>query len=137
MVRTLSGLAPVDDAAKRTLEKIPQGNYVHVEYKRPRNGSMHRRYWALVQMIYENTTLYGSAEQASDHLKLLAGHCETIQYRGETYNLPKSISFSAMNQDQFDAFWSRVVKVVCEQLMPGVNSDQVEHEILRLVGAAG
>jgi len=138
LVRTLSGLTPADDHARRILEKIDQGKTVNVEYKQPRNGPMHRRFWALCQMVYDNSDTYGSAEQVADHLKILAGHCTSVASKGtgEVYLIPKSISFSAMDQGEFDAFWTRVVKAVTEHLLPGVTSTEIENELCNLIGAA-
>ena len=138
VIRTLGGLSPADDHARKVLAKIEQGKQVSVEYKQPRNGPAHRRFWALCQMVYDNSEQYGSAEQVSDHLKILAGHCTSVasQATGEVYLLPKSISFSAMDQDAFDEFWLRVIKAVTEHLLPGVTSTEIEAELCNLIGAS-
>ena len=138
VIRTLGGLSPADDHARKVLAKIEQGKQVSVEYKQPRNGPMHRRYWALAQMVYDNSDTYGSAEQVSDHLKILAGWCTSVASKGtgEVYLLPKSISFSAMDQGEFDDFWVRVVKAVTEHLIPGVTSTEIENELCNLIGAS-
>lgn len=138
VTRTLSGLAPADDRARKVLAKVAQGAVIQIEYKQPRNGPMHRRYWALCQMVYDNTEGYGSAEQVSDHLKILAGHCDQVASKatGEVFLIPKSISFSAMDQGEFDQFWGLVVKAVCEHLLPGVTQPEIENELLSLVGAS-
>lgn len=138
MTRTLSGLTPADDQARKVLAKVEQGTVIRIEYKRPRNGPMHRRYWALCQMVYDNSEDYGSAEQVSDLLKILAGHCTQVASKatGEVFLIPRSISFSAMDQDEFDQFWGRVVKAVCEHLLPGVTQPEIEAELLQLIGAS-
>jgi hypothetical protein len=138
MIRTLSGLSPADDHARRILAKIEQGKTVNVEWKQPRNGPMHRKYWALCQMVYDNVEGYGSAEQVSDMLKLLAGHCTSVASKatGEVFLIPKSISFSAMDQGEFLDFWQRVVKAVTEHIMPGVTSTEIENELCKLIGAS-
>lgn len=138
LTRTLSGLCPADDYARTKLAKVKLGATVAVEYRQPRNGPMHRRFWALCQMIHDNCEGYGSAEQVSDHLKILSGHCTPIASKttGEVYLLPKSISFANMDQGEFEDFWGRAVKAVCEHLLPGVSEAEVENEILKLVGAS-
>lgn len=59
-----------------------------------------------------------------------------IESTGEVLLIPESISFANMDQDEFDAFWQRVVKVVCEEILPGVTEADIEAEILSCVGAA-
>lgn len=138
MTRTLSGFCPADEKARKILAKIPLLTTVSVEYRQPRNGPMHRRYWALCQMVCDNSDQYGSAEMVSDHLKILAGHCTTVVSKGsgEVYLLPKSISFSSMDQGEFDTFWTRAVKVVTEHILPGVTETEIESEICNLIGAS-
>lgn len=138
MTRTLSGLSPADDHARKVLGKIALGATVGVEYRQPRNGPMHKRYWALMQMILNNSEQYGSVEQVSDHVKCLSGHCTVVcsQKTGEALLVPKSISFSNMDQAEFEDFWDRVVKVIVEHILPGVTVPQIEEELLQLIGGA-
>lgn len=138
MRRTLSGLSPADERARKVLLKIAEGRIVKVEYRQPRNLAWHNRYWALCQMVADNSEQYGSADEVSDHLKILAGHCTVVARvdTGELDRLPKSISFSAMDQGQFEDFWRRAVKAVCENILPGVTEAAVEDELLNLIGAA-
>lgn len=138
LTRTLSGLVPADDASRKKLARLPQGDTREFEYRERRNGAMHRRYWALCGLISQNVEGYASAEQVSDHLKILAGHCTPIASKGtgEVYLLPKSISFSNMDQGEFDDFWRRAVQAVCEHLLPDVTEAEIENEILQLVGAS-
>lgn len=136
--RTVSGLSADDDAATCVLRRIKPGDVVRVEVRRPRNLSAHRRWFALVNMIYANSEDYGSPELVHAHLKLLAGHADPIVNKatGETYLVPKSISFSSMDEDQFQALWARVVPKVCTEIIPGISEPEIEDEINRLVGAS-
>jgi len=139
MRRTISGLAADDEAATDVLRRIPVGNVVRVDVRRPRNLSAHRRYWALVNLVYSNSDVYASTDAAHGHIKLLAGEADTVMNRdtGETFLIPKSISFSAMDEDAFQDFWKRAVKAVVEHILPGVTAPEVEMEVLQLIGHAG
>ena len=65
---------------------------------------------------------------------MLAGYSTVARTRdGKEIHIPKSISFSAMDQSAFDAFWDRVVTVVCEQIIPRLSRDDLERELLDLV----
>lgn len=138
MTRTLSGLAPDDESATAVLRRIKPGDVVRVEVRRPRNLSAHRRWFALVNMIYANSEDYGSPELVHAHLKLLAGHADPIVNKatGETYLVPKSISFSSMDEDAFQALWARVVPKVCTEIIPGLTVPEVEDEVLRICGGS-
>ena len=136
--RTTSGLSPDDDAARDVLRKVKVGDVVRVEVRRPRNLSAHRRFFALVNLVYTNSEKFPSPDVARRVLTCRAGHAlpYIIESTGEVLLIPESISFANMDQDEFDAFWQRVVKVVCEEILPGVTEADIEAEILSCVGAA-
>lgn len=138
MTRTLSGLAPDDESATAVLRRIKPGDVVRVEVRRPRNLSAHRRFFALVNLVYTNSEKFPSPDVARRVLTCRAGHAlpYIIESTGEVLLIPESISFANMDQDEFDAFWQRVVKVVCEEILPGVTEADIEAEILSCVGAA-
>lgn len=133
--KTLSGhLCPIDDAGRMAVGRLPAGETVAVEFKRPRNLGHHRKFWALVSLIYQNQTHYNSPEALCDVIKVLAGYCVVTRGKGgREIHIPKSISFAAMDQTEFDQFWDRVVTVVCEQIIPGLSRKDLESELLDLV----
>lgn len=127
-------LEPVDDAGRDMLGKVAPGTVLRVEMKRPRNLGHHRKFWALVSLIYQNQTHYNSPEALCDVIKVLAGYCVVTRGKGgREIHIPKSISFAAMDQTEFDQFWDRVVTVVCEQIIPGLSRKDLESELLDLV----
>lgn len=137
--RTLSGLAPTDDAATRRLQRIPLGNTVQVTVASQRRHKSLARWWVLCGLIYQNSDQFGSAEQVSDLLKIMSGHCSTIVSKatGEIYLIPKSISFAAIPEDEFQEIWLRAIKAVCTDIIPGLEEQAVQDECYRLVGAMG
>lgn len=137
LTRTLSGLAPADEAASAVLRKIDTGATVIADVRRPRNLSAHRRWWALVNLIYTNSDTYPSPDVVHCHLKLLAGCADavTLKGTGEVVLVPKSMSFSSMDEDAFQEVWKRAVHVVAEQILPGITEQDVEQEIMQLIGA--
>ena len=136
--RTISGLSPDDDAARDVLRKVKVGDVVRVEVRRPRNLSAHRRFFALVNLVYTNSEKFPSPDVARRVLTCRAGHAlpYIIESTGEVLLIPESISFANMDQDEFDAFWQRVVKVVCDEILPGVTEPEIEEEISRICEAS-
>lgn len=142
LTRTLSGLAAADDHARRYLSRIPPGSPVDADVSQPRTEAgkrLFRRYWVLMGIVAENTDQYGgSQEAASDHIKVLAGHCDTLVSKrtGEIYLRPRSISWAECKEPQFAEFWDRAVKAICEHVIPGLTVPELEDEILRCLGAS-
>ena len=138
MIRTLSGLAPADDAGRDILRKLALGQSVEVEIQRERVRKNLRKWWALMGLIADNCEHIRSKEQASDLVKILAGHCASIVSKssGEVYQIADSIAFGRLDEDEFQDVWQRAVKAVTEHIIPGITEQEIEDEILRLCGAS-
>ena len=136
--RTLTGFAADDEASADAMRGYKVGDVYRANVVKPRNIKNHRRYWALINLVYQNTDAYKSADQLHQHLKILAGHCSPVVSKatGETWWIPESISFGSMDEIQFQDFWRRVILVVQEHILPGVDVDAVQYEIEKLVGLA-
>lgn len=49
---------------------------------------------------------------------------------GKTFFVPRSISFTAMSQDEFNAFFDRAIFVICDRWLPkGTTTESVRREI--------
>lgn len=136
--RTLHGFAAADEATQDAMRSYKIGDTYRASVVKPRNLRNHRRYWALVNLVYQNADGYASAELVHAHLKLLAGRCSPVVSKttGETFLVPESISFSAMDEAEFQDFWGRCIKAVCEHILPGINVDAVAYEVEKLCGVA-
>lgn len=133
--KTLGGnLAPVDAAGREALAHIGQDELLAITFRRPRNIGHHRKFFALLSLIYENQTRYQSIEELLDVVKVLTGHCNVVTMRdGKEVFVPKSIAFASMDQSAFEAFWEKVVKVVCEKILPGITKADLEREMLEFI----
>lgn len=134
----LGSLRPVDVGGEDALRKIGQGELVTIEIKRPRNARFHRKYWALVTLVWENsdTDRYPSAEDLHSAIKIAAGLRTRIELPDGTVGfIPGSIAFHKMTQDDFSAFFDRVCDLVCKHFLPGVSNEELRAEIEALVGA--
>ena len=138
LVRTLSGFSPGDDHAVETMKRWPIGTRVKADCRIPRAARTHKRYWALVKLIYENTEQFRSADMVHQFLKIRAGHCTPIVSKrtGEVFLVPDSISYDTLDETEFQQVWRRIVDVVCEEILPGVDQDSLEYEIQKLCGMA-
>lgn len=92
------------------LGKLPFNKVVYVEVKQPRNGKHHRLYWTLCQRIAD--AIGSEAETVSDVLKIRTGHCNNVQTKRGVLQLPKSISFAAMDQTKFSEFFEQCLTVI-------------------------
>ena len=139
--KKLRALYPVDDTGEEVMAKLGQGEIVTVEIKRPRNVRMHRLFWALASLAWEQTdhAEYPTAEDLATHLKLITGHYDRreIVFEGKRYPVltPRSISFAAMSQDDFSAFFDRCCDWILANVIPGVTREDLRDELERMTGA--
>jgi hypothetical protein len=66
-------------------------------------------------------------------LRILTGHTDTFKVRDYFVQVPKRIAFSHLGQDEWDEYLSRAKDVVVRELLPGVELQEVEDEIARMV----
>ncbi len=136
--RTLSGFSAADESTAEAIRSYKLGETYRATVVKPRNLKNHRRWWALCNLIYQNTDQYKSVDQVHDHLKILAGHCTQIVSKstGEVYLVADSISFGSLDEAQFQEVFGRAVKAVSEHILPGIEVDAVQYEIEKLIGVA-
>jgi hypothetical protein len=123
------------DSAAALYAACDDGDCVLVEIvtSKPRSIAQHRLYWALCAIVSENHEDLPSAEAASDCIKIAAGHFESCAVAlpdGERLWIqrPKSISFAAMGQEEFAAFFSAALDVICSALLPGLDVGELRKE---------
>lgn len=136
--RSLSGFIPADEASSELMRKYKVGEAYRAEMVRPRDGVAHRRYWALINIVLQNTEQFKSAELLHQYLKIRAGHCTPVVNKstGEVYLIPASISYSTLDEVEFQKVWRAVVDVVCEEIIPGITEAEIEYEIQKVCGLA-
>lgn len=128
-------LRPIDAAGEKFMRRIEDGDLVTLEARVPRNIRLHNKYWALCAFLAHHSSKLRSAEEASDYLKIGAGHARRIETLIGPVYLPQSISFAKMDQQAFDAFWDRVCAFVLQELFPHLAQSDLEAELAEFVGA--
>lgn len=127
-------LAPATDEAESWLRKIKPGDVIDVDAVRPRSQRFHRLFFALLKIVSDNIDNC-SVDNLLDVIKLGTGHTKIVELpSGGYYTIPKSISFSAMDQDQFSAFFTKAVDFVIQQVLPDVGGDALKYEVYSLAG---
>lgn len=136
MRKEFGALRPVDAAGKDLIDHIGKGELVKVKISRPRNAGHHRKFFALLNLVFENQEHYPTLDHMLVALKVALGHCDTVILKnGQTAFIPRSISFAKMDQTEFEAFWDKACQIITKHFLPGVTKAQLEREVLELMGA--
>ena len=127
-------LTPATDEAETWARKIKPGDIIEVDVKRPRSQSFHKLLFAMLKIVSDNLDNC-SVDNLLDIIKIGIGHTKIIKMPdGRLYAIPKSISFSAMDQDTFSAFFTKAVDYIISDVLPGIDRDALTYEIYQLAG---
>lgn len=116
VVKSLSGtIKPAYDSDYESLKKMKAGEVYECEIKMPRNVRFHRKFFALINLVYQNQEIYTSIEHLRKDLIIASGHYETrFNFEGVEITEAKSISFAKMDEAEFNDLYSSVVDTICK-----------------------
>lgn len=130
--KTVQGWQPVSAAARDFHAKTKLGQIADMRAKRPRNPQHHRKLFALLSLVVDNTDLFPNTDDALIGLKAITGHGRWAEVRaGERSRdvfYPDSIAFENMAQDEFDAFYDQALASVRRWWLP-VGDDELREAI--------
>lgn len=121
--RVAAGFVPDGDADHDRLRKFKLGEVVRAKVSKPRNYEHHKKLFALLRFIAENSDVYNTERKALTVLKILTGHVEFIAdpRTGELVAQPDSINYESMDQIEFAEWYEKAVNAACEHVTPHMN----------------
>jgi hypothetical protein len=123
-------LHPADDESAEQLRRLGRGEILRFTARRPRNLGHHRKFFALLDLLYENQELYTDREQFRRAVIIEAGHFDDQRLLdGTVVRTARSISFASMDQSAFEAVYDSVVAVALTALLPGIDRQDLEQEV--------
>ncbi len=127
---TMAGglLRPADDEAADRIRRWGVGNMVVGDFVRPRNYALLKKFFALIEVAweewdppesqYQGVPAYKSKERLREELIILAGYYDVCaSLKGETRVIAKSISFANMSEDEFGELFNAVHQVIMDKIL--------------------
>lgn len=114
-------------------EKIskPRDDLLCIEYVQKRNVKFHRKFFKLLQIVFDQQEKYSNKEDLRVEILLKSGqYTEHITTKGELIYIPKSMSFKSMKQAEFDEFYNKALDVCLKYFCNGTRQsleDQVNN----------
>ncbi len=128
-VRTIGGLAPVDDSAKEALNFYGTGEILRVKLHKDRNPRHHRLFFGLLGLVMRNQEVYLSLEALRFAIMVTAGYVDEIRLSGDKVAMrPKSLSFGSMGQQEFSEFYAAALLAI-PRLLPQFEGVDLEREL--------
>jgi hypothetical protein len=125
LIKTLRGdFKLAYDSDVERAKKIPLNEPICYLWSKPRNLKFHKKFFGLLNMVFENQEQYTNVDHLRKDLTIEAGFYD-VRYdlHGIEVREPKSISFAKMDDNEFSEFYNRVVDVVVKWL--GVDKQDV------------
>ena len=100
-----------------TAKKIALNEPVEFEFTKKRNLKFHKKFFSLLNLVFENQELYINIEHLRKDLTISAGYyILRYNFEGVEITEAKSISFANMDEIEFSEFYNRVIDVVVKWL---------------------
>ena len=128
--KTYLGLLPASrgEFDKLELAKFIEGEHYEVEIKKKRNIKFHRKFFALINLCFENQEHYKHVDDLREELVILSGFFrETVTHLGEIKKKALSLSFAAMDEIQFEDVYNKVLTEV--MMMLDCNNEDINEQL--------
>lgn len=133
LIKRNGKLEASDPISAETLAGIRDGEQVRCKIGRARNGKHHRLYWTLINVVWSNQERFPTAESLHDAIKIATGLYDEYEVNGKTLIRVRSTDFASMKQDEFSQYYDRVVRLICERVIPGMSDEALKAQVLDIV----
>ncbi len=128
LIKTLNGFKLAYNSDFEKAKKIPLNEPIVYSWSKPRNLKFHKKFFALINLVYENQEVYNNIEHLRKDLTVEAGFYDIRHdLHGVEVREPKSISFAKMDDNEFSELYNRFVDVVVKWL--GIEKESIIEEI--------
>lgn len=131
--KTFDGLIPCNTEAQSFYDRVKTGEIAELKCTKVRNGRYHRLFFAMLNLISENSSPEISLNAALHFAKLATGTGEFVgDSKGEQHFIPGSISFAKMDQGAFNEFVQTAIPPLVGRFMVGTSPKDLIDEAMLL-----
>jgi len=121
---------PATDLDREHAVKVGQGEIVEVTFNKNRNTQFHRKFFALLNIGFENQDNVANIELYRAFVLISIGYCDFIlTEKGEMNYIPKSISYSTLpdNNDFERLVYNPAVTFIASKL--SITNEELAYEV--------
>lgn len=121
--------------SQRRMTSAKPGKWMRVEVTTMREGWMHRKFFALLNLIKENSEVFDTIEKALVAVKLVIGHFDLVvdPTTGEITKQVRSISYDNMDQTNFEVFYVQAIDGVLQHILPQMDRETADQLLEHIV----
>lgn len=148
-IKTVGGLfAPYGEDSQKAMAKLKPGQLIGGDFAATRNYEFHKRYFALLGLLFEIWSESAPKEQYKGEdilpdferfrkdVAIMAGHYRPVwALNGELRLEAESISFARMDETRFEELYSKTINVgLAKILKPGsMTEEQLRNRVDQLM----
>lgn len=130
VVRKNNVFFPASESDADIAKKFKYGEVYQCEIKKPRNLKFHRKFFALLQYVFDNQDKYSNLSDLRVEILLQCGaYDEHITVDGKMVYVPKSLSFESMDDVEFEQLYGAAVDVVIRYFVKGDTPENIENQV--------
>lgn len=127
-------LVPDMEQDEERVGKIKVGEIVQAEITRPRNIQFHRKFFVLLNIVFDNQDIYDTRKALRTEIILKAGYyVEHVTTKGELIYIPDSLSFAKMDEIIFNEFYQKAIDVVLKYFISGLTKEAIDQQVLQVL----
>lgn len=123
--------SPANQEAADWLAKKKTGAVFYISDKEVRNYEFHKKYFGMLKVAYDNQEEFINEGLFRKTMQVKAGYYDPVYFGGETFQIPKSISFDNLSQEKFEKLYSDVLNVILASFGYG---EEFQIELIRQFG---
>jgi hypothetical protein len=118
LIKHFNGLKAAYNSDLENIKKLKEGVIYEVNIKKPRNIMFHRKFFALINLVFENQETFDNSNDLRYYLTMKAGFYKKVKTpnNGEMF-IPKSLKFDKMDNVEFEEVYNGVIKVIEKELL--------------------
>ena len=129
MIRQGFCLVPADDESMERFKKLKKADVLECDVKEYRNYEFHKKYFALINLAFENQEFYKDLNQFRKIMEMKSGYFDIVPTdKGYNLFIPKSIAYDKLNQVDFEELYNKVLNEIIKYL------NLTEQELLKELG---
>lgn len=123
------GFFPTTPDSQADVGKAVMDAEVVCSFYSPKNLQQLKFLWALVSKVADNSSRYLDKDEAMDDLKLRAGFARLVVDKVTNEISLRTRSIKQVSNEELIALTSKIIDIVCRDLMPGMKANDLRKEI--------
>jgi hypothetical protein len=124
-------ILPEHDSDYEQFKKLRSGVTYRFEIVKERNYEFHKKFFALLNLAFLNQETFDSFDDFRSWAIMKAGYYKRIKTPGDDLFLPESISFSSMDELEFQELYSKIMDVICGFL--DLSKEEIQREVVNFL----